>query len=189
MMELNEYQEMAKSLAIYPKDCNMLYPALGIIGECGEVAEKIKKLIRDANWFMDQERKNSIAKELGDCCWYLANICCDTNFDLSMAYEMQCASITHYIRGLMLTQLIFHMNRKTSNIAQSLETWYYKYNGRIAERERFIEVIQDTTHIILCIEEIGRRCDFTLKSIYTGNIEKLLDRKKRHVLKGSGDDR
>lgn len=188
-MDLNEYQEIARSLDVYPKDYSMIGHSLGLIGECGEVTEKIKKLLRDANWCMDQERRDDIAKELGDCCWYLANICCDTSFDLDMAYEMQCASITHYIRGLMLPQLIFHMNRKASNIVQSLEIWYYKYNSRTVERDRFTEIIQDTTHMIICIEEIGRRCDFTLKSIYTNNIKKLLDRKKRGVLRGSGDNR
>lgn len=188
-MDLHEYQDIARSLDVYPKDYSMIGHALGIIGECGEVTEKIKKLLRDANWSMDQERKDSIAKELGDCCWYLANICCDTNFDLSMAYEMQYASITQYIRGLMLPRLVFHMDRKANSIAQSLEIWYYKYDSRIAERDRFTEIIQDSTHIILCIEEIARRCDFSLKDIYADNIEKLLDRKKRGVLRGSGDDR
>ena len=77
VMNLCEYQTIARSTAIYLRieDSRMLYPALGIVGECGEVAEKIKKLIRDDAGSMTPERSKAINKELGDCCWYLANIC------------------------------------------------------------------------------------------------------------------
>jgi len=46
---------------------------LGLVGEAGEVAEKIKKLIRDSSRFQNEE----IMKELGDVVFYataLANI-------------------------------------------------------------------------------------------------------------------
>ena len=46
---------------------------LGLVGEAGEVAEKIKKLIRDNNKYANEE----IMKELGDVVFYataLANI-------------------------------------------------------------------------------------------------------------------
>ena len=191
VMDLYEYQKKARDTAIYLniENSKMLYPALGIIGECGEVTEKIKKLIRDANWKMEPDRAAGIAKELGDCCWYLANICCDTNFDLNMMYKMRGASIIHLIRGLTLPQLIFHMNRHVNAVAESLECWYYKYNCNPRESYRFVELPQHLSHIITCIEEIGRRCNFTLEDIYTANIEKLLSRKERGVLKGEDDNR
>jgi len=46
-MNFNEYQEMAKTTAIYGDQHKILYPALGLAGEAGEVANKVKKLIRD----------------------------------------------------------------------------------------------------------------------------------------------
>ena len=46
-MNFTEYQELAKKTAIYPSRFFRVYPALGLCGEAGEVAEKIKKSIRD----------------------------------------------------------------------------------------------------------------------------------------------
>lgn len=190
-MNLCEYQKTARSTAIYldVENSRMIYPALGLIGECGEVADKTKKLIRDANWEMKPDRIEAIIKELGDCCWYLANICCDTGLDLSMMYGMRGASTTQLIRGLMLPQLVLHMNRHASSLAESLECWYYQYDCELRETCRFTDLPQHLSHIITCIEEIGRRYDFTLEDIYTANIENLLGRKERGTLKGDGDDR
>lgn len=197
-MDLYEYQEKARSTAIYLKieNSKILYPSLGLIGECGEVAEKIKKLIRDDSWDMNddswdmnEDRKKAIKQELGDCCWYLANICCDIDNDLGMIYEMRGASIMHQIRGLILPRLVIHMNRYATAVVESLERWYYIYESRANERGRFNEIPQHISHIITCIEEIARRCDFTLKEVCAANIEKLSDRQKRNVLKGEGDNR
>lgn len=190
-MDLREYQEKAHSTAIYLTIDNtkMLYPALGIVGECGEVAEKIKKLIRDSNWNMTPERKTAIAQELGDCCWYLANICCDTNLDLNMMYKMRGASMIHQIRKLMLPRLILHMNRHAIALATDLEDWHYRYGCKLNEKDRYIEIPQHLSHIITCIEEIAHRCDFTLENICTMNVVKLAERKKKGIIKGSGDNR
>lgn len=184
-MNLSEYQKKARDLAVYLEieNSKILYPALGLIGECGEVAEKVKKLIRDDGWNMGPNRKRIIAKELGDCCWYLANICCDTNLDLDMMYKMKGAFITHQIRKLMLPQLVFHLNRHANLIAEILEQLYYVNNYRLSDLPMHL------SHIIVCIEEIARKCDFTLKDIYTANIENLSGRKERGTLMGDGDNR
>jgi NTP pyrophosphatase (non-canonical NTP hydrolase) len=72
-MNFNEYQEQALPL----------YPALGLAGEAGEVAEKIKKLMRDGDAkFLTDEQKAEIAKELGDVLWYVANLAEDIDYDL-----------------------------------------------------------------------------------------------------------
>ena len=49
-MNLNDYQRSALTTAIYPDDQRVIYPALGITGEAGEVSDKVKKLIRDKGW-------------------------------------------------------------------------------------------------------------------------------------------
>lgn len=190
-MDLYEYQERARSTAIYleVEGSRILYPALGLVGECGEVVDKIKKLIRDANWDMTDDRKDAISKELGDCCWYLANICADTNHDLSMVYEMKGYFILHEIRSLPLPRIVLHMSRHASLIATYLEDWYYNRGGHIACRGNYTELPQSLSHVITCIEEIARRCDLTLEDIYITNIEKLASRKERDVLKGEGDER
>lgn len=81
-MLLNEYQNKARATAIYldnPKTLKVLYPTLGLCGETGEVAEKIKKALRDKDGIFDKE---AIKKELGDICWYIANLAADLDLTL-----------------------------------------------------------------------------------------------------------
>lgn len=74
-MTFGRYQECAMRLAVYPdKGNNYTYPVLGLCGEAGEVAEKVKKLIRDGNGEITKEFQESVAKELGDVLWYLAAV-------------------------------------------------------------------------------------------------------------------
>lgn len=74
-MTFEEYQDEARKTAIYPnKDNNFIYPTLGLAGEAGEVAEKIKKVLRDNDGIVSEEKKVEITKELGDVLWYVANL-------------------------------------------------------------------------------------------------------------------
>lgn len=86
-MNLNEYQKKARRTAIYPRAYSVVYPALGLAGESGEVAEKVKKEIRDGcpggercydlscpGQFNSKEFKDKVIKEMGDVLWYLANL-------------------------------------------------------------------------------------------------------------------
>ena len=82
-MNFDEYQQAARATAIYPKEMKVVYPVIGLAGETGEVAEKVKKTIRDNGGQFDDERRDAIVKELGDVLWYIANIAADlgVNFD------------------------------------------------------------------------------------------------------------
>lgn len=76
---LNEYQSKALETAIYPEVYRTIYPALGLAGEAGEVADKVKKVLRDNNCIFTEEKKNEIAKELGDVLWYIATLSNDSD--------------------------------------------------------------------------------------------------------------
>jgi NTP pyrophosphatase (non-canonical NTP hydrolase) len=83
-MEMNEYQIKAVKFAIYPATHRILYPALGLTGEAGEVANKVKKFIRDgADKESFEVKKVEIASEIGDVLWYCANLANDLGFTLS----------------------------------------------------------------------------------------------------------
>lgn len=60
------YQEQAVTTAIYGAGSKVVYPALGLAGETGEVLEKVKKVLRDKNGVFDEESKKAIKKEIGD---------------------------------------------------------------------------------------------------------------------------
>ena len=82
-MDFNTYQKNARLTAQYPNlGSNYIYPTLGLVGEAGEVAEKVKKVIRDKKGIFDEESKKGLKKELGDVLWYVSNICTEFNFKL-----------------------------------------------------------------------------------------------------------
>ena len=87
-MTINEYQEKALETAIYPREYKVVYPALGMAGEAGEVADKVKKVIRDNNGEISKEKALEIAKEIGDVLWYCATLANDLGFDLNTIAQM-----------------------------------------------------------------------------------------------------
>ncbi len=73
-MTLDEYQQQALTTVLSTGDefKDLLHWVLGLNGEAGEVAEKIKKIIRDKNSVVSDDDKQELAKEIGDVLWYLA---------------------------------------------------------------------------------------------------------------------
>lgn len=80
-MHINDYQDQAVDMAIYPSSARLTYPALGLTGEAGEVADKVKKIIRDGTE-LTPELRHEIAKEVGDVLWYIAAISRDLGYDM-----------------------------------------------------------------------------------------------------------
>lgn len=87
-MTLNQYQEEALKTAIYPEDKKIIYPTLGLTGEAGEVAEKVKKVIRDNNQEFTDEKKRQIALEISDVLWYCATLAHDIGYTLEDIAQM-----------------------------------------------------------------------------------------------------
>jgi len=82
-MTFEEYQQRSRVTARYPDiGNNFVYPTLGLAGEVGEVAEKIKKVLRDEGGVVSEEKKQEIAKELGDVLWYMAQIATELGVSL-----------------------------------------------------------------------------------------------------------
>ncbi len=86
-IDFDQYQQFTESTAIYPEEHGVTYCALGLNGESGEVAEKVKKAIRD-DADLDAE------KELGDVLWYLARLCDELGYSLQDVAEMNVDKLT-----------------------------------------------------------------------------------------------
>tara|TARA_Y100000992_G_C21187961_1_gene454157 strand:- start:229 stop:561 length:333 start_codon:yes stop_codon:yes gene_type:complete len=76
-VDFKSYQDMASETAVYKTEHAVIYPALGLAAEAGEVANKVKKILRDGNF-----NREAIADEVGDCLWYIAALCRDLNVDM-----------------------------------------------------------------------------------------------------------
>ena len=74
-MTMQEYQDAALKTAIFPgrgEFLGLTYCALGLNGEAGEVADKLKKIQRDKGFVFQGKDREDLKAELGDCLWYLA---------------------------------------------------------------------------------------------------------------------
>ncbi len=88
----DEYQKFAVATAD-PCAKEPLYLAVGLCEEAGEVAGKVKKVIRDHHGFFTFEQSNAVATELGDALWYLANQAHRMGFTLSEIAELNMRKI------------------------------------------------------------------------------------------------
>ena len=90
-LTLNGYQKLALETAVYPVEYKILYPSLGLNGEAGEVADKVKKVLRDSEVILrdgsgaiviPDEKRKELAKEVGDVLWYVATMAYDLGYTL-----------------------------------------------------------------------------------------------------------
>jgi len=82
------YQEKACETAIFPKHQAMEYLTLGLTGEAGEIANKVKKFIRDGATKDEYLAKRiEIGYEIGDVLWYCAVLAEELEMNLGHIME------------------------------------------------------------------------------------------------------
>ena len=87
-LQFSDYCKAAASTDRYPNECKPWVYALGLTGEAGELADKIKKVYRDKGGVFKQEEREAIAKELGDVLWYLTRLGATLGFSLEQIAAM-----------------------------------------------------------------------------------------------------
>lgn len=99
-MTFEEYQKLSRKTAVYPNKYNIVYPTLGLVGEAGEVAEKIKKILRDKDGLIDEITKEELKKELGDVLWYIAQLSTETGLSLEEVAALNITKLSsRQVRG------------------------------------------------------------------------------------------
>ena len=94
-MDLNSYQQAARTTARYPNaGRNPIYPTLGLSGETGEVADKVKKVMRDRGGVFDDAVRDDLKLELGDVLWYVAQLASELNLSLEEVAEANLAKLS-----------------------------------------------------------------------------------------------
>jgi len=103
-MNANNYQDRALETAIYPnRGANFVYPALGLVGEAGEVADKLKKVIRDNGGVLTDPVRDAVAAELGDTMWYVAVLASELDYSLDEIMTMNLSKLSSRKKRGVLT--------------------------------------------------------------------------------------
>jgi NTP pyrophosphatase (non-canonical NTP hydrolase) len=102
-MNFSQYQSQSRRTATYPRAGeDLTYPALGLCGEAGEVAEKVKKTLRDDGGVLSDERREALSRELGDVLWYLSQLATEAGLDLEeIAAENLSKLLSRQERGVL----------------------------------------------------------------------------------------
>lgn len=177
-MDTADYSVKATSFALGSIHNDQLYAFLGLISEIGEVADKIKKQIRDnAGDFSDVFRYN-LALELGDCFWYVNSICYTSNLKLDeSAFDLQykgdsekdCRTLAYIILD-------------TANLV--------KFSGfEISEDAKILINQTMVNNITNSLSQICLAIDYPVALVLQMNFDKLNCRKLKNTISGSGDHR
>lgn len=88
VMSFKDYEDIAMLSVIYNGKDAIIYPAIGLGNEAGEVLGKIKKVLRDKDGVWDEESRLATLDECGDVLWYLASLVKDLGSNLSDVADM-----------------------------------------------------------------------------------------------------
>jgi NTP pyrophosphatase (non-canonical NTP hydrolase) len=83
IVNFSDYQMGTRTTDTYPRDHALALKSLGLAGEAGEVANKVKKVFRDDGGVVSMERALQLEDELGDVLWYVAQVADELHLDLS----------------------------------------------------------------------------------------------------------
>lgn len=176
-----DYVAIVDKTAIYPNEVRnepsfkgVDYAKLGLIGEFGEVCNKIKKVYRDQDGIFHLNTVQEIAKEQGDIYWYLAALC-RKEFDLSFVASYEAAKK--------------FQNPFDKSLFKTLYKCQY-YISQICLEESHVEVTgMNIIYVLSCLDKINSTLGLDTEDILQMNYDKLSKRLESNTLQGSGDNR
>ena len=206
MDSFSAYQRFTRTTAIYPGADGyggaslpaLRYLGLGLVGESGEIADKVKKIIRDNDSDIDTAHKDALLKEAGDVLWYTARLAdhLDTtigavvgnpNLDSFDAYQGRVVDESRALTHPDLAGTVDELNY--------LALLLCSQSGAVAVRisasmiggiPLSADLLSPVLHTLTCVvSNLGG----VLGDVASDNVRKLSSRKDRDVLAGSGDNR
>lgn len=178
-MTLNEYQEQAQKFAIYEKP--IIYPAVGLIGECGEADDKLKKVIRDSNGEATEYDKKHIALEFGDIMWYCQALLHDLGF--------QFGEIEPIVKIINKVSIVDYYKNDVYTLGILLGVHCATASIKAVQTHDKCGVLYHVSHVVAIIAAMSYKYGYSLADICNINLDKLSSRKERDKINGSGDDR
>lgn len=184
-IKADEYQRAAKSTAIYPASCSVFYPALGLAGEVGEVANKVKKILRGDCKLED--KLDDLRAEAGDVLWYVAGLATDLGVPLKgritetgIAWSLKDQMLEH----MDLYSTVLQMNAQAGIISALADDYRMGMTEKVRDvlAERIGIFLAHLSHFVVLLKT-------TFEDVAKANIQKLFKRRDEGVLRGDGDNR
>ena len=181
-MKPYEYMLATRETAIYPKEVALPYLVLGLTGEIGELKETIYN-------------GGDVLKEAGDCLWYVFRLA-DEVYGSQLTDNDKTKEWKVFEKGISeFKELpIDGMYNRASKIAEIVKKSVRDNAGSVPEGN-ISDLVRCLNRVILLVscvlnqENANTGHDYSLEQCAIANIEKLMSRKQRNVIKGSGDDR
>lgn len=199
----NGYQEEALKTANCPVIGHpFVYPLLGLVGEVGEVYEKLIHRMSSGtmNGIWRYPEREDILKELGDCLWYVAVMADRLGLKLSDLASSGTLSMTSFANASVRNDSI-HL-ASSYNIMLKLQDLSIS-QGQLSERVKKVfrdgegdfdgprraDIIGSLAMVLWNLARLSRALRFDFSLVAYANIEKLRSRRERNVISGEGDNR
>jgi NTP pyrophosphatase (non-canonical NTP hydrolase) len=161
-LTFNKYQEVAKTTATYADSSTAVYPILGLVGEAGEVAEKM----RDGIW-KGNKPTDPVEARVYDA------------LSLAIITGRLCERLKKEIRDKGFLD--------TSPDGRDRIMAAYK---EMIENETVVgELAKELGDVDWYMSDLASNLNLKLGDVAQKNMDKLLSRKARGVIQGSGDNR
>ena len=180
-LQLNQYQSGAVSTSIYPG--KLVYPALGLCGEVGELIDVISIEHEHCN---NGAELHNIKKEIGDCCWYCANMAEDMDTRLSEVMDRE--NFQEYTGPWDVDQVISQLAICTGIVAENVKK-AIRDNDGVVSYDRGKNILTALRFLVIWLGRLCSNYDTTLEECAQLNLDKLRSRAERGVIKGDGDAR
>lgn len=177
-MTYKQLKEQTRETATYPKNLAKTYLILGLRGEYGEVCDKFKKLIRDDGWNPQRDpwgqtipnnKKEGIMLELGDLAWYIVRYTEEIGMNIVLQ-DNEDVEIIDILPGTFnTTGILFNLDELKSVTSDK---------GGCA-----------SVSVLNAINNIANYLGYTINDVFQMNYQKLMSRKMRDKIGGSGDYR
>jgi NTP pyrophosphatase (non-canonical NTP hydrolase) len=179
-MTSSEYVKIVEKTAIYPNKIITVpyysgadYAKLGLIGEYGEICNKLKKVYRDNEGNYSSETILALTKEIGDVYWYIAALC-NKEFNISFVACYETAKKMSQSNESYLFTNIYRGIYYASQICFPADPDHVEAN---------------VTLLLNCLESINKYLGLRTENILEINYEKLSQRLEANTIKGDGDNR
>ena len=174
-LSLNDYQNEAMRTAIYPEDRGLEYTALGFASEVGELAEA---------WLFGKAPQ--VLSEAGDNYWYVSAIAHSLGEALESVFVF--AKEDDRIDYMPIDELFLALAVQSGNITGAVKKAIRDNDGELTD-DKYDLVMDSLANALKVLDNIVLHFGATPAGVQAANLDKLADRQKRNVIRGSGDNR